>query len=397
LIPPAIDFEMREGNNPIPELNIIEMNIAEQAYNMVNSNPSWTELGYKRAYNFLYILSTYMNRNPDVVKQLYKYAPYPESIEMEVTQTCPFECVFCEHVYWNEKPVIPLTFEKFKYAMDQFPRLKWAGNNALGDPFTNPDYFKMLHYLDDKGVVQEIYTNLQLITPEQLEEIVLMKGFVFFKISIEASNADLYHKLRVGSKWENVVTKVKLFDNLKKKHNKHFPELHFHYILMKPNMEDALPFLDFLDSLDIEISGVTYSRMLHKYKEAEDLYVEPTQEFGNKLIQRGKELGIRVMFNADTFADKAPAELCTAWLMPYIFCDGDIISCCCMNEQNRRYWQRETRMGNIFEKPFREIWYDKPYATMRQKLNEKKPLEAHPVCEICNIYDIKCYEKKDKC
>ena len=102
---------------------------------------------------------------------------------------------------------------------------------------------------------------------------------------------------------------------------------------------------------------------------------------------KGRKVGINVGFNADLPETKPPASECNVLSMPYIFPDGTVISCCCMNEQNRRDWQRQTAMGNVFETPMRDIWYGEKYTKLRKMLWAKKPEEAHPVCKICNIYD----------
>jgi len=153
-------------------------------------------------------------------------------------------------------------------------------------------------------------------------------------------------------------------------------------------MNEAEQFLDFIKSLNIDTRSVLFSRLLWYYPEIEELYTEVPPELTERLVIKGQSLGISSMCNLHN-KPTIPANECTAWLMPYIFPDGDVISCCCMNEQNRRDWQKQTKLGNIFEKSFREIWYDKPYVTLRHKLHERDIKGAHPCCEICNIMDTK--------
>jgi len=386
-VPESVDFEMRGGSHPDKEMDELERTIAQDAYNKVLNLPSWGELGFKRAYNFNHLLKIYMTRDPKTIRLLYRLRPYPSYIEMEVTQKCPIRCIMCEHTYWDEKN-IELTYDKYKFAMDQFPELKWAGNNALGDPFTNKDYGKMIKLLDDRGVVQELYATTALLKERDMEQFTTRKGFVFFKFSIDAATKETYEKIRVGIDWDRVVANIKALDDYKKKHNKYFPLVHFHFIIMKDNIHEVLDYLDFLNDLHIDIANVTYSRLLHNFPEINNLFVEIPRYLCNKLVEKGRKLNIPVSFNADLPERKPPASECTAWLMPYIFPDGTVISCCCMNEQNRRYWQRETRMGNIFETPMREIWNGEAYTKLLDELWKKNVRQAHEVCKICNIYDI---------
>jgi MoaA/NifB/PqqE/SkfB family radical SAM enzyme len=387
MIPASIDFEMRGGDHPDEEMNAVEKSIAERAYASVNASSVWAELGYKRTYNLLHLFTFYMTRDPRIIKLLYRLQPYPEYIEMEVTQgICPLRCRQCELSYWDEKP-IQVSFKDFKCAMDQFPNLKWAGNNALGDPFTNKDYWKMVKYVGDKGVNQEIYLTSQLLEPKDMEKFVTMNTHAYVKFSIDAATKKTYEYMRRGVDFDHVIENVKALDYYKKKHHKHFPEIHFHYLIMKNTIKEAEQFIDLVDGLGINCDGIMYSRLLHTFKEIEPYFMEVPEELCMRLQARGKKVGIPVSFNADA-RNKPPANECVAWTMPYIFPDGTVICCCCMNEQNRRDWQRKTRMGNIFETPFRDIWYGEKYTKLRNLLWQKKVKEAHPVCKICNIYDI---------
>jgi len=386
MIPENIDFLMREGDNPIKEINAIEKEIAVNAYNAVNSSPKWEELGYKRTYNFFHLLRFYESRDPYIIDLMYKYEPYPWYIEMEMTQgICPLRCRMCELRYWNEKK-IQLSFEKFKYAMDQFPELKWAGNNALGDPFTNPHCWDIWKYLDDQYVCQELYLSGFLLKPKDMKRFLDMKGLIWLKFSMEGATKKTYEYIREGSNFERVLENIKALDSYKKDYGRYFPEIQFHYIIMKNNIEEAFQFLDLVDSLDIDCSGVYYSRLLHNFPEINDLYTEIPEDLPAKIRAKGQKLGINTFFSL-TVAKKPPINECLAWLMPYIFPDGTVISCCCMNEQNRRECQRKTSMGNIFKQNFREIWYGEKYTRLRRKLREGKYKEAHPVCRICNIYE----------
>lgn len=386
-VPDIIDFEMRRGNHPNAEINAIEKQVAENAFNSVMSNTVFAELGFRRTYNFLHMLRFYMTKDPYLIKLLYRVQPYPEYIEMEMTQgVCPLNCVMCEKTYWNEKPM-HCTFEKFKYAMDQFPNLKWAGNNALGDPFTNPDCWKIWKYLDDKYVAQELYLTGCTTKTEDMWHLTDMKGLVWAKFSVDGATKKTYESIRKNANWDLVWTNVRKLDQLKREAGKYFPEIRFHYIIMKNNIDEALDFIDVVRAQNITCSGIYFSRLLHNFKEIEDIYTEIPDGLCRDLEQKGKETGINVSFSADISA-MTPANECMAWNMPYIFPDGTVITCCCMNEQNRRDWQRETSMGNIFKTPFREIWYGEKYNHLRKCLWEGKIKEAHPVCEICNIYDI---------
>jgi len=391
VVPDAVDFEMRGGSHPDPEMNSYEKGVAENAYKLVNTSPQWTELGYKTAYNFLYLNNFYGTRDPGILAILNKLQPYPVMVEMEVTQAvCPLRCKFCELTYWDEKP-LQLSFEDFKYAMDQFPDLKWAGINALGDPFTNPRYYDMVKYLDDKRVAQEIYMTTFLQEEADMKKFVDLHGMVMTKISFDGATKETYENIHQGGDFDKAIRNVKALDKYKRQAGKFFPRLEFHYIITKENIHEAEAFIALVDSLDIYCTDIMFSRMLHNFKEVKDIYIEVPQDLIDRLVQRGKGYGIPVSVNGDSRAIKPPANECTQFYMPYIFPDGTIIPCCNGNEANMRKWQRENSMGNIFETPFREIWEGEKYRNLRNSLYLKKKESFDPVCKnLCAIHDISC-------
>ena len=390
----VVDFEMRGGHHPDPEMDAIERQVAEATFQRVTSDPSWGELSFKTAYNFMHLNTFYGSSNPQIINLLNRLQPYPCYVEMEVAQwICPLKCIMCE-IQYSEQPKIHLSFEDFKYAMDQFPDLKWAGNNALGDPFTNPDYLKMVKYLDDKEVAQEIYMTSVLLKPEDMKRFTEYQSFILTKFSLDGATKETYEKIRPGADFDKIIANIKALDNYKRQAGKFFPKIEFHFIIMQQNIHEAEQFIDFIDSLDIRCTGIMFSRLLHNFPEVKDVYIDVPEELGKRLIEKGKQRGIPVWFNGDAQACKAPAYNCTQWSMPYIFPDGTVIPCCNPNEANCRDLQRELSMGNIFETPMREIWEGEKYKALRKTIPEGNPENYMPVCkQLCAIYDNKVKKK----
>jgi len=383
--PFAIDFEMRRGRHPDQEMDGVEQLIAEMALTRMSNNAGWNELGFRKAYNLSHLYTFHCTRNPQLIKLAYRLQPYPSYLEIEATQGCPHKCVMCETTFWNE-PTLILSWKKFRHIVDQFPDLKWIGINAIGEPFLNRKFMNMLRYMSEKQVCQELYTTTQMLNEKDMRDFVKYGIVELFKFSLDAATPETYKKIRPKINWENEINNIKALDYYKKKYNKYFPEIHFHYLIMKQSIGETLDFLDFINGLNIDVANIYFSRLLHNFKEINDVYIEVPEDLVIKLQEKGKKLNIPVSFSQDIH-NQAPINECVAWQMPYIFADGTVISCCCMNLQNRRDWQRKTSLGNIFDKSFREIWIDEPYTKLRNMLWNKKPNLAHPACKMCNIYN----------
>ena len=317
--PESIDFEMRRGKNSHPQMEVVERFIAEQAFKNITTNSNWSELSFRTAYNFLYLNTFYGTQNPELIRLVQQVEPYPRMIEMEVVQGyCPLNCIMCERTYWGEPPQ-HVSLKDFKYVMDMFPDLGWAGNNGLGDPFTNKDYPEMVKYLDDKEVCQEIYMTSFLLQEVDMKKFADYNSFMLTKFSFDAATKETYEKIRVNGDYDKAVKNIKALDRYKKQRGKHFPQIEFHYLLLKQNLHEAEMFLDFVDGLGIEVSGVMYSKLLHNFGKLEGIYTEVPDGLMERLVQKGQSLGIPVYFNGDASQCKPKTQTCTQTAMPYIF------------------------------------------------------------------------------
>lgn len=390
MIPRIIDFEMRGGDHPDPQMNSVEKQIAEQAFNRVTSDPYWSELDFKTVYNFMHLNTFYGTRKSELIDLLYGIQPYPVYLEAEVTSRCSLRCIMCEHTYWKE-PITPdWSVEKFQSVIDQFPELKWCALNPIADQFSNPHFFEIMQKLDERHVCQELYMTSTTLEEADMKKIVDLKSMMMVKFSHDAATPETYEKIRVNGNWSKVERNIKAFDRYKRRAGRSFPTLEFHYLIMRQNIHEAESFIEWVDSLGIRCSSIIYTRLLHNFPEINETYLEIPPELGERLVKKGKSVGIPIYFNADVNANKPPANQCTQWTMPFIFVDGTVITCCCQNEANIRGWQRENSMGNIFKKPFKEIWVDAPYRRLRENLRAGQIEEASPVCGECAINDVTC-------
>lgn len=390
MIPESLDFEIRRGHHPDVVMNQIEQALAEQAFNLYTGNSIFSELPLRTIYNYLSLNTFYGNQNPEIIKLLQRLEPYPFMLELEATQwVCPLKCIFCEIQYDKREKPMQLSYKDFLYIVNQFPDLRWAGVNALGEPLTNPDFLKMVWELDRRKVAQEIYMTTFLLKEEDMKQFVNMSSFLLTKFSIDGATKETYEKVRVGSNFDKVIRNIKALARYKRQAGRHWPQIEFHYLVLQQNIHECEMFIDLIDSLNIECTGIMFSQLLHEFPGVKNIYTKISSELGNKLVERGKRYGIPVYFNGDAAQQKPPAYTCTQWMMPYIFPSGDVIPCCNGNEACMRTEQREWSMGNVFKTPFRQIWNGPKYRNLRKTLMENNVEGYMPVCKnLCAIHDI---------
>ena len=356
----------------------------------------------KASYNFLRaklfvreegggILDPFLRRFPQL-------APSPWCIEVEVTTRCDKRCIICEHTYWNE-PSVDLTFENLKRLVDQLPGLIWFNPTGEGEAFLNKDFLKMLRYLKSKSIFvffNDSFDKVNEVVAKELIEI----GVDKIEISMQGATKKTYEKIMVGHNFDNMINNLKNFIQIKKEMNSPLPELCFHYIVNKLNVHELPQFIELIASFGGKGtfgpgSYVNFSGLL-EFPQIQHLMTEIPQRIMEAVNQKAKQLNIDVLLTHPSQERKPPIKKCTAWSEPYVLVDGYVLPCCAVLMSNKRDFLRKYAFGNLYQQPFKEIWYSDRYKKFREmvlKNNEKVPI----LCLGCRAYDTAEREKRYGC
>ena len=352
----------------------------------------YKKYGLRRAYNFLWVKLFVKECGPAIINPLWsafpEWAPYPTHIELEVTTKCHLKCAICEQRYWKETPQ-NISWDNFVRIINQFPNLKWIGLAGIGTNFCHPDFVKMLKFLKDRNIFVEFVDHLDLMTEEKTRAIVEM-GVDRIWISIDGAKKETYEGIKVGTSFERMTDHLKTLIRIKKELNSPLPELFFRFVATKQNIHEAPDFVDMIASLGkredfgdgsyIEIAGLLYFNEI-----SDDYYLaEIPQTIKDEVLRRAKAAGITVAFSHSHPTRRRPRHFCAAWVEPFIFVTGEVNPCCAQNEANQRELQRKNSLGNIFEKPFKEIWYSEKYKSFRRNMPDySKPVPDY--CKDCRV------------
>lgn len=311
---------------------------------------------------------------------------YPVFIEVEVTTRCNLRCIICEHTYWNELPK-DMTFYEFKKIIDQFPILCWIGLTGIGESFLNKDFLKMLEYVKkEKQSFIELYDTFYFIDEDKANRLIELKVDRIL-VSLDAAKKETYEKIRCGSDFEKVIKNVRYLFKRKMETKSEFPKIDFHFIINKLNYNEIPEFIELVDDLKGNCkTEIQFTRMLHNFPEISDLFMEVPEDIIKKAEEIAKRKKINLIWNQNVPIVKPPIQECTAWSMPFIFVNGDVICCCASNEANKREFQKKYSFGNVFKNSFKSIWFSEGYKKFRKKITQgKTPIQ----CIDCPIFEIR--------
>lgn len=352
------------------------------------------ERRFREVYNMFWVYPLWWNRRwaSFLLNNLFPKLGvdlFPPFLEIEPTTICSLRCVCCEHTYWKE-PSKNMNFQQFKKIFDDFGKPKWLGLTGIGSSYLNPDYHRMLRYSKSKGTIIEVFDHFtHFKNDEQIKELIEI-GPDFQFVSTYGASKKSFEKVCAGSDFDKIIKNIKTFVRLKKQMRKRFPILNFHYIITSESKNEILDFLDFVHSLNTEVGEILVTPMLHSFKEAEKYAVEIDKEYVEKVKNRAKLYKIPITINmcakqeAEGLAKKPDIKNCKEYIMPFIFVTGHVTPCCGQNEANAREWQKKLSLGNVLEKPFKDIWYSEKYKKMRALIRKNQcPAE----CRLCPAYE----------
>lgn len=111
------------------------------------------------------------------------YAPGPEILDIEISSgKCSGNCKFCYKENNISKEAENMTFAQFKNILDKMPKTLTQVAFGICDIDTNPDFFKMMEYSREKGVIPNFTCNGYGTTPEFAKKVAATCGAVAISI-----------------------------------------------------------------------------------------------------------------------------------------------------------------------------------------------------------------------
>ena len=209
-----------------------------------------------------------------------------EEIEMDLTGTCNLQCPLCTRNYKHAKHMIKKNirlFKDIKKQLDEFTNLKrFFIAGAVSEPTLYPDFFAFIHYLNQRNITYELFTNGNTHNEEwwrQLGKIIPINCLVVFTVC--GSTQKLHEKYRVGSNLQQILNNASAFRENGKKND------WCQHILFEYNKDDMknmdIIFKQFSNIMKVESEGIrrlnekikTYSSdiMPHKKRDAEIKFI----------------------------------------------------------------------------------------------------------------------------
>jgi MoaA/NifB/PqqE/SkfB family radical SAM enzyme len=326
----------------------------------------------------------------------------PKVVYIEVTNRCNLLCETCPRTYFEREPLRSLSLDEFITIAEQFPHMQRALLHGIGEPLLNRDLPEIIRYLKSRKVEVIINSNGTLLSPQWQTQLV-KSGLDQYRCSIDGATDETFARIRGAALLPKLRQGLEELVTTKERLGAITPRISIFCVTSKENLHE-LPDLLRL-AADTGVQEVCVQRMVYFAGELQKQYGMARQELaifgkdGNgeeeileECTKLSTELGINFVASggrdpinslaAARLPDFTPWQACMRpWTTAYVTVNGNCLPCCISPFATDDY--ECLILGNLLERPFREIWNDLPYQKFRTEL-----LSHHPrqVCASCGIY-----------
>src|SRR6478736_5035953 len=148
----------------------------------------------------------------------------PVCLYLETTNRCNLLCTTCPRTYEELEPPADISWELFRSIVDQVPEIERAVLHGVGEPMLVRNLPKMVRYLKDRGVYVLFNTNGTVLN-EKNGRAMIAAGLDEMRVSLDASTAKTYLKVRGKNYFERILRNVKAFRALQEREGHDKPKV----------------------------------------------------------------------------------------------------------------------------------------------------------------------------
>lgn len=330
--------------------------------------------------------------------------PDVKKVYIEVTTLCNFDCITCIRNSWDDQ-LGKMDLSVFNHLLEQLkelPNLERVHFGGFGEPLSHPDIFAMIHGVKALGFQVEMITNGSLLTEEAAGKLISL-GLDMLIVSLDAPDEIEFNDIRKGADFNSVISNIRTLNKVKRECKTALPILDIEFVLMKKNYQ-KLPKLARLMA-ELQARYLLVTNLLPYCAELKDEIVYDLDDtvpiFDSTLLLLRAQLPhmkLRTQRYCKFIEDKA---LTITW-------EGNVSTCYALMHSYKCYiYGREKKinsyyLGNIKDKPIKEIWSNPEYAIFRSKIKDFhfpsctdcKYLEG---CSMTNDNEMDCWGNSPSC
>ncbi len=324
----------------------------------------------------------------DIIKDLVHPKPRPfDCLQVEITSHCSARCSYCPHTThaqsWQGQHMEARTFANLWPLLQQSTRVHLQG---WGEPLLHPHFLDFVAFARKAGCAVST-TSCGLHLNENVAKSIFDSGIDILAFSLAGTDAES-NSARQGADFHKVCEKIRLLQELRKKHWAVHLDIHVAYILLADRMEAVLGLPDLMQELAIHtavVSTLDYVPQPH----LQELALRPEEK--NKIAKartllqeasaRAKSLDKDIHYALPSLTTTGHCRENIQKNM-YITAAGQCSPCVYLNIPAKQASSfPQAIFGNVNSQHPLDIWHGEEFTRFRQSHGQGDP--NHPLCHSC--------------
>jgi radical SAM protein with 4Fe4S-binding SPASM domain len=327
-------------------------------------------------------------------------APHlPRVVFLEATNRCNLVCATCPRTFVTYEPAQTLAWEYFIRIVEQFPAMQRAVLHGIGEPLLNKDLPRMIEHLKTRGVTVLFNTNATLLD-DAWARALIASGLDELRCSLDGADPQTYARIRGAPLLPKVAHNLKTFTALQRELNVTTPRVSIWMTGLRENIGELPNLVRLaadLDAREVYVQRMTYFLNVDRPpglmdgQALFDAFDSTADELVAEAERIARELGVtlrasgatdpRASLEVSRQRDAHPWQACLRpWTTAYVTANGNCLPCCISPFATTDY--DSLKLGNLFERPFDEIWNGARYQAWRAALMSDAPNTA---CRGCGV------------
>lgn len=318
---------------------------------------------------------------------IYGKNPYPVSFEIDPSNACNHNCVWCmyEDFMKENKSILPK--EIFRSIVDEIIDL---GGKAItftggGEPLVNKETMEQIPYIKSRGASSALITNGGLLDKDKCK--IIVDNCSYMRVSIDAGCQDTHTKLHKphnikSDNFKKIMDSLALMVELKSK-NKSAITIGAGLLVHPQNTQEIFAIASKMKEIGIDYIQI---RPLSNLA-AEDRMItvrESRQQIEHSLKLISEDFHVFPILHRfdEILSTQRPYDSCHGHALVGIVCADCNVYLCCQLKGDKRFL-----LGNLENNTFKEIWASK----RRQDVINSLDINKCPPCRYNKYNEILDY------
>ena len=279
---------------------------------------------------------------------------YPVIAQVEPANYCNLRCPLClTSSITKSRPPALLPFETFQRFIDE------CGDYLLhlifwnwGEPFLNPDLFRMVAYAKRKGIIVHTSTNGNIPLDDAQTEALVDSGLDSLVVAVDGATQKTYEQYRLGGRLDIVLSNIQKIIRIRSLKKAVSPVVNMRFVVMRHNESEIPQARELAQKL-----GVDYFSL-----KTVDMPPKTGSEL-DKIYAPEKDNYRRYEYDKDTFQRKQKQFVCMRpWKRVVLDATGEVIPC------EYDYFNKHS-FGNINKRGVLKAWKSPAGMDFRKAFN----------------------------